>query len=529
MAAASAAADLVVRNARIWTGDPKNPWADSLAVTRDIITAVGNVKEDGARVIDAQGRLITPGFIDSHVHLVEGGMRLNSVQLRDAKTKKEFIDRIAAFAKTVPPGTWILGGDWDHQNWGGELPSRHWIDAVTPQHPVWLHRLDGHMALANSLALKKAELDRDTRDVSGGAIVRDAKGELTGLLKDNAMEVMAEAVPLPDDVALRKALDAAIAHLNRFGITSVHNVGPLGIEVIRAVQHTGGIPLRIYQARPLAEWRPLFDFIDANGRGDRWLKMGLVKIFFDGSLGSHTAAFEKPYTDAPSDNGLLLLTPESVYDSLFAIYPNGLQPAIHAIGDRANHQLLDVVERASKVLGPRLTRVRVEHAQHLLREDIARFAKFQLIASMQPYHLIDDGRWAEKVIGAERAKTSWAMKSLLDAGVTLAFGSDWFVAPPNPMEGIYAAVTRQTLDGKHPGGWTPSERISVEQALRAYTQGGAYASMDENDKGVIAVGKLADFAMLDQDITKIAPEKIRNAKVLLTVVGGKPVFEHKSE
>ena len=534
LAAAAAVAvaqpyDLLVRNARIWTGDSKQPFADSLAVSGDIVVAVGGVTDAKAtRVIDAGGRLVTPGFIDSHVHLADGGRRLGSVQLRDANTKPAFIDRVKAFAAKLPEGVWITGGDWDPESWGGELPTRQWIDAVTPRNPVWLSRVDGHMALANSLALKLAGVTRNLRDVPGGSIERDAKGEPSGVLKENAMELVEQAVPQLELEAKHAALMAAMDYLTQFGITSVHDMGAVDdLEVIRQAAGRGQLKMRVYDSQPLSSRRGLNNFVDQQGRGDRWVRWGLLKSFQDGSLSSRSASMEKDYSDAPGTRGLLLMPPEQLYDAVITSYNWGLQVAVHAVGDRANSLLLDVYERVAQVVGSGAQRMRIEHAQHLKPTDIPRLARHGIIASMQPYHLAEEGRWAERMIGPERAKTSFAFRSLLDAGVVLAFGSDWFTSSPNVMQGIHAAVTRQTLDGKHPNGWVPEQRITVEEALKAYTWAGAFASGEEGDKGVLAKGKLADFVMLDKDILKIPPAGIGDTKVLLTVVGGRVMYERK--
>ena len=521
--------DLVVRNARIWTGDSKQPFADSLAVSGDLVAAVGGVTDAKAtRVIDAGGRLLTPGFIDSHVHLVEGGLRLGSVQLRDANSKQVFVDRLKAFATKLPEGAWITGGDWDPEAWGGELPSRQWIDAVTPRNPVWLSRLDGHMALANSLALKLSGVTRNLRDVPGGAIERDAKGEPSGVLRENAMELVEQTVPQLEFEAKHAALMAAMNHLTQFGVTGVHDMGANDdLEVIRQAAGRGQLKMRVYDAQPLSGRRGLNSFVELQGRGDRWVRWGLLKSFQDGSLGSRTAAMEKDYTDAPGTRGLLLMPPEQLYDAVITSYNWGLQVAVHAVGDRANSLLLDVYERVAQVVGSGAQRMRVEHAQHLKAADIPRLARHGIIASMQPYRLAEEGRWAERMIGPERAKTSFAFRSLLDAGVVLAFGSDWSTASPNVMQGIHAAVNRQTLDGKHPNGWVPEQKITVEEALKAYTWAGAFAAGEEGYKGVLAKGKLADFVMLDKDIFKIPPAGIGDAKVLLTVVGGRVMYERQ--
>jgi predicted amidohydrolase YtcJ len=525
------AVTLAVVNARIWTADPRRPWADAIAVAGDRIAAVGSSAEirklapAGARVIDAHGQMVTPGFIDTHVHFLTGGFNLSSVQLRDARTPAEFIARIKAFAATVPAGTWILGGDWDHQRWGGELPRRDWIDSVTPNHPVWINRLDGHMNLANSAALAAAGVTRDTKDVAGGTIVRDASGAPTGIFKDNAEGLVDQVVPDATDLLNDRALDTAMAYVAAQGVTSVHNMGSWGdLAVFERARQAGRLRTRIYAAVPLASWARLRDTVAARGRGDEWLRIGALKGFVDGSLGSHTAAFLEPFTDAPGDSGLLVNTPEHLYEWTSGADKAGLQVLVHAIGDRAIRLQLDIYQRVEREDGPRDRRFRIEHAQHIAPMDIPRFATLGVIPSMQPYHAIDDGRWADRVIGAERARTTYAFRSLRDAGARLAFGSDWFVAPPMPLVGIYAAVTRRTLDDAHPGGWVPEQKITVEDALRAYTINGAYASFEERDKGSLERGKLADFVLIDRDLTTIPPGQIRDARVRLTVVGGRIVF-----
>jgi predicted amidohydrolase YtcJ len=523
---------LAVTNAKVWTGDVRRPWAEAIAVSGEELAAVGLGSEvrkmlgSGTRVIDAHGGMVVPGFIDAHIHFIDGGLGLASVQLRDARTPQEFTARIAAFAKTVPPGTWITGGDWDHQNWGGELPRRDWIDALTPDHPVWVNRLDGHMALANSAALRAAGITKATPDPDGGTIVRDAHGEPTGILKDNALDLVGRAVPAPSPAMLDRALDAAMRYVAERGVTSVHNMGSWeDLETFERAHRAGRLRTRIYAAVPLATWERLRDTVTAHCRGDDWLHIGALKGFVDGSLGSHTAAFYEPYTDAPNDKGLLVNTPEHLYEWTSGADRAGLQVIVHAIGDRAIGLQLGIYERVEREDGARDRRFRIEHAQHIAPPDIPRFAALGVIPSMQPYHAIDDGRWAEKAIGPERIKTTYAFRSLRDAGARLAFGSDWFVAPPSPLYGIYAAVTRRTLDDKNPGGWVPEQKITVEGALRAYTSGAAYAEFAEKRKGTLEPGKLADFVILDRDLTQVPPETIREATVVTTVVGGKVVYD----
>ena len=481
-----------------------------------------------ARVIDAGGKMVVPGFVDAHVHFVDGGFRLSSVQLRDAKTPAEFIARIKAFAATIPAGAWITGGDWDHEHWGGELPRREWIDSVTPNNPVWVSRLDGHMALANSATLAAAKVTRASRDVAGGTIVRNASGEPTGVLKDNAMDVVNAVAPNPPPELEDRALDAAMAYVAAQGVTSIHNMGSWNdVAVFERARKADRLRTRIYAAVPLSMWEQLRDTVAARGRGDAWFRIGALKGFVDGSLGSHTAAMLEPFTDAPSDTGLFVNTPDDLYRWVSGADKAGLHVIVHAIGDRAIRQQLDIYERVEKENGPRDRRFRIEHAQHIAPADIPRFAALGVVASMQPYHAIDDGRWADKRIGPERAKGTYAFRSLLDAGVILAFGSDWYVAPMEPLMGIYAAATRRTLDGKHPEGWVPEQKITVEQALRAYTFGSAYASFDERSKGTIEPGKLADIAVLSDDILAMDPSRIDRVKVAITVLDGKIVYERR--
>jgi predicted amidohydrolase YtcJ len=527
---------LKVVNARIFTGDSQQAWAEALGVRDATIVRVGSNAElatvPATRIVDARGNLLVPGFIDAHVHFLEGGQRLASVQLRQARSQADFVAAIRDYAATVPRGTWITGGDWDHENWGGRLPERQWIDAVTPDHPVWVNRLDGHMALANRAALRAAGVSRGTADVEGGTIVRDASGEPTGVLKDNAMALVGRHVPDPSPKAMDKALDAAMRYVAERGVTSVHHMGSWSdLDVFARAHARGTLRTRIYAAVPLATWPRLRDAVAArqfggeHGRGDDWLKVGALKGFVDGSLGSHTAAFLEPFSDAPKDRGLFVNTPADLYSWIEGADRAGLHVLVHAIGDRANRDLLTIFERVAREHGTRDRRFRIEHAQHVSPTDIPRFGALGVIASMQPYHAIDDGRWADKVIGPHRARTTYAFRSLIDAKARLAFGSDWFVAPPAPLEGIYAAVTRRTLDGRHPDGWVPEQKIGVTDALMAYTAGAAYGEFAEQRKGRLRPGFLADFVLLDRDVFTVSAEQIRDTRVVMTVIGGRVVHE----
>ena len=523
---------LAVVNAKVWTSDVRRRWADAVFADGERIAVVGSsaevmkrVKPD-TRVIDARGKLVVPGFIDAHIHFLAGGLGLSSVVLRDAATPGEFARRIAQFAATKPAGTWIRNGDWDHELWGGELPTRAWIDADTPDHPVWVNRLDGHMSLANGIALRAAGITRDTPEIRGGTIVRDANGEPTGILKDNAQILINQVAPPPGDRDFDDALDAAMRFVASHGVTSVHHMGTWDdLAVFERAHRAARLRTRLYAAVQLDTWERLRDSVAVNGRGDDWLRIGALKGFVDGSLGSHTSAMLEPFADAPNDRGLFVNTPRDLYCWTKSADAAGLQIIVHAIGDQAIRTQLDIYERVIAENGPRDRRFRIEHAQHLSAPDLARFAPLDVVVSAQPYHAIDDGRWAERVIGPERAKLTYAFRSLLDAKARMAFGSDWFVAPPTPLEGIYAAVTRRTLDGKNPDGWIPEQRISVEEALRAYTRDAAFASFEENEKGVLSPGKLADFAIIDRDITRIPPTEIADARVVMTAVGGRIVHD----
>jgi len=530
--AQTAVISLAIVNAHVWTGDARKPWADAVAVDGAHIAAVGSSAEirklagPNARIINAHGAMVVPGFTDAHVHFIDGGFALQSVKLRDAQTKAEFIQRIAAYAKALPAGQWILNGDWDHENWGGELPTRQWIDSVTPNNPVWINRLDGHMHLANSATLKAARVTKDVKDVAGGTIVRDAVGEPTGIFKDNATSVVWRAVPSASDAMNDQALRAAMKYVNEQGVTAVHNMGSWeDLAAFERAHKTGVLTTRIYAAVPLSSWKRLADTVRKRGFGDDWVRIGGLKGFVDGSIGSHTAAMLEPFTDAPNDRGLMVNTEDNLYVWTKNADLAGLQVMVHAIGDRAIRTQLGIFERVAQENGPRDRRFRIEHAQHIAPADMARFGQLGVIPSMQPYHAIDDGRWVDKVIGPERAKGTYAFKSLLDTKAKLAFGSDWFVAPPTPLMGIYAAVTRRTLDEKRPTGWVPEQKITVEDALRAYTAGAAYAGFSDNRRGVIRKGMLADLTMIDRDLTTIAPETIRDATIVRTIVNGKVVYE----
>jgi predicted amidohydrolase YtcJ len=528
-------ADLVLTGGRVWTGNKSAPWAQAVASRSDRLIAVGSNEEvlklagSTTRVIDLKGKLALPGFIDDHTHFVSGGFELLSVNLRDARTQQEFAQRIRLQAQKVGPGRWITGGDWDHELWpGAPLPTRELIDRYTPDNPVSVERLDGHMVLVNSVALKLAGITKETTDPPGGTIVRDPKtGEPTGVLKDAAMGLVDKVIPEPTAAEYDQALKAALNEAARVGVTSIQDITLWpDYEVYKRFRDSGRLTVRVYCRTPMRSWQRQADLVSRFGRGDEWLRLGGLKAFMDGSLGSTTALFFQPFADAPTTSGLMAddNIPEGTLEkNIIDADKAGLQCSVHAIGDKANNIILNYFEEAERVNGQRDRRFRVEHAQHLLPADIPRFARLGVIPSVQPYHAIDDGRWAERRIGPERIKTTYPFRSLIDSGANLTFGSDWTVAPLSPLLGIYAAVTRETIDGKNPKGWIPGQKVTVEEAVRAYTSNCAFAEFAEREKGALAPGFLADIVVLSQDIFSINPDDIRKTEVVYTIVGGRIV------
>jgi predicted amidohydrolase YtcJ len=547
-------AELILVNGKIWTGElmmraGRYPgparFVGAMAISNGRILATGTTAQiqsyngPGTEVIDLGQHFAMPGFVDDHAHFMAGSFQLLEVNLKHTSSEAEFTARVAEKVKTMPAGRWLQGGNWDEENWPDtRLPTRQMIDSVTPHNPAFLSRYDGHAALANSLALKLAGIDNNTPDPTGGVIVRDAQtGEPTGVLKDAAEDLVGRVIPPPSDAEMEEALRTGLAEARRVGVTSVQDItmggdSPTGgfngeIRLLRRAESEGWLTCRFYAITPVAEWQKLAAAGISHGMGSEWLRMGAVKAFSDGSLGSRTAWMFQPYTDDVSNYGLAtaLMQPPSRMESILqSASQAGLQTAVHAIGDRANATMLDIYT-AMGGNNPAEKRFRIEHAQHVRPQDFERFARLGIIASMQPYHAIDDGRWAEKRIGHERAATSYAWRTMLQAGVPLAFGTDWPVAPLNPLLGIYAAVTRATLDGKNPNGWFPEQRLTVDQSLRAYTQGSAFAEFSENEKGTLAPGKLADVVELSDNPFTVAPEAIKDIHVLRTIVGGEAVYQ----
>ena len=531
------AADLIISNAKVWRGDKSLPAAQAVAIIRDRIVAVGSHADvqawhgSATRTIDAGGRLLLPGFNDAHLHFVSGGAQLDNVQLNDATSAEEFARRIGERAKSTPKGEWILGGDWDETKWNpAQLPTKELVDPLTPNTPVFVSRYDGHMALANSVALHMAAVTAKTPDPPGGTIVRDAQGNPTGALKDAAMDYVYKIIPPLSHEQRLHAVKRALAHAASLGLTSVQDMNPdyADIAVYSELLQSGELTTRIYAA-------PLITQVDDQAKigirhafGGPFLRIGAVKGYADGSLGSATAYFFQPFDDQPNNHGLLSdeMQPLSLMrDRMMKADAAGLQLCTHAIGDQGISIILDLYSEIAKAHGEADRRSRIEHAQHMAAKDFDRFAQLHVIASVQPYHAIDDGRWAEKRIGHDRATRTYAFRTFLDHGVRLALGTDWNVAPLNPLLTVYAAVTRATLDGKNPNGWFPEQKLTVSEAMEAYTMGSAYAEFQEKDKGSITPGKLADMVLLSDDIFSLDPTKIRDVKVLKTVVGGRVVWD----
>jgi predicted amidohydrolase YtcJ len=536
-AQAKPSADLIIQNARVWTVDRSLPEAGAVAILGDLIVAVGSNDQVNAwrgpntRIVDAAGRRLLPGFNDAHVHFTDGGSQLDNVELNDATSQQEFARRIRERAAKTEKGAWLLGGDWDETKWSpAELPTRELIDAATPETPVAVDRYDGHMVLANSLALKLAGITARTPDPAGGVIVRDRKGNPTGALKDAAMDLLFKSVPPPSHDQRRHAIERALEHAASLGVTSVQHMNPdyADIAIYSELLVEGRLTTRIYAA-------PLIPQVDDQVKigirrafGGPYLRIGAVKAYADGSLGSATAYFFEPFSDQPNNRGLLSdeMHPISLMqDRMMRADAAGLQICTHAIGDAGISAILDLYSEIEKEHGSRDRRWRIEHAQHMAAKDFDRFARLHVIASVQPYHAIDDGRWAEGRIGHDRASRTYAFRTLLDHGVRLALGTDWNVAPLDPMLTLYAATTRATLDGKNPNGWFPEQKLTIQEAIEAYTMGSAYAEFQENEKGSITAGKLADMVLLSEDVLSIDAVKIRDVKVLKTWVGGKLTYD----
>jgi predicted amidohydrolase YtcJ len=529
-------ASFLLYNGRIWTNDPARPAATALLIRGQRIAWVGEAdsapdEAGSARRIDLGGRAVVPGFNDAHTHFFDGGFSLLAPNTLASDTPEEFVRRLGDHAASLPEGRWInFAAAWDHERWPGHrLPDRWLIDSVTSKNPVWILRPDGHIGLANSRALERAGINRDTPDPPGGAIDRDpATGEPTGILRDAGGLIARVIPPTPDD-ELREALDAALAHAAQLGVTSIQDMcydyGASAVRLYQEYERAGKLSARVYCRTWLADWRDGASLGVTAGFGSPWVRMGSLKEFADGAIGSSTAYFFDEYDERPGFRGLLgsVMTPADTFLQRAAAADSArLQLSIHAIGDAAISLVLDQFERIRAENRAWDRRWRIEHAQHMAAADFARMAELGVIASVQPAHLVDDARFVERKIGRDRASRTYAFRSFLDAGVPLAFGTDWYVAPLNPWRTVQAAVTR-IVPEIAPHGWFAEERITLDEALAAYTSGSAYAEFADHEKGRLAPGYLADLVVLDRDPWRIEAGELEGIESLMTIVGGRVV------
>ena len=528
--------DKIYYNGVIWTGEHDAPSATAIVLNQEKFIFVGEdadakaMASDQTEMIDLKGNFVTPGFIDNHVHFISGGLQLSRVNLNDVSSKQEFQKRIVEFHRKLPENSWILGGNWDHELWGGTYPDKSWIDEVVSDRPVFLDRLDGHMALANTRAMYLAGIHSSTLDPSGGVIIRDQNNNPTGVLKDLAMDLVLSILPEESNEEMDRALDRAMEYALSLGITQVHDMGSWkDLETYRRNHNKGNLKIRIKIYPWYTNWRNIIKYVEDYGPGDDWLRWNGMKGMMDGSLGSRTAWMHKPYLhdhnhfdkEKLPTLGVITIKDTAEFKFLLRETDNaGIQHAVHAIGDRANDWILNQFKNITKENGKRDRRSRIEHSQHLSESAIREFSNQNIIPSMQPYHLFDDASWAHKRISYDLLTRTYIFNTLLQSGAKLTFGSDWTVAPLNPATGIFASVTRKTRDGKNEAGWFPNEKISVEDALRCYTINNAYAAFWEQTTGSIAVGKNADFVVHSMNYFDIDPDKILESKVLRTVVGG---------
>jgi predicted amidohydrolase YtcJ len=521
---------------RIYTNDPQHPWAAAIAVREGKILCIGGLDyvllecggEEHAETVQLNGHFVMPGFNDAHMHLGSAGESMLSVRLNGATSIEELQKRLADAVATHKPGEWIKGSGWDHTLWPDKkFPTKQQLDAVAPKNPVFLTHISGHVAAANSLALQISGITKGSANPKGGEFERGEDGELTGMLKEGpAMRLVAQNIPDPTDEQRRRGIEMVLADLAKNGVTSAQDNSEWeDFLVYHALKDEGKLTVRITEwlhfTLPLSE---LQNQRSEGGTRDPWLKTGTLKMVTDGALGSRTAAMLAPYSDDPSTSGIMIMDPEKLRQMAIERDRAGFQIAFHAIGDRANRVALDVFEAVAKANGPRDRRDRIEHAQVVAPEDLPRFASLKVIASMQPSHQTTDMRWAEQRVGPERIKGAYAWATLQKAGVHLAFGTDYPVEPVSTMRGLYACVTRELPEGGPAGGWQPQEKISLDDCIRAYTSGSAYAQFEEGDKGELKRGEYADFIVLSNDLTRISPADYAKTKVLRTVVGGRTVY-----
>jgi predicted amidohydrolase YtcJ len=523
---------------RIYTNDPREPRAEAMAVADGKIVCIGKMahvlldcggSQQGAETVHLDDHFVMPGFNDAHVHLGSAGADALAIELRGVKSPEEMQKRVAEAVAHHKEGEWITGSGWDHTLWPDKrFPNRQQLDAVAPKNPVILTHISGHVAVANSLALKKAEIDRSTPNPPGGEIEHDGLGEPTGMLKEAAaMALVRVRVPDPSMEERRRGIEIVLANVARNGVTSLQdNSAWEDFQVYQQLKQDGKLTARITEWLPFnASLNELQDRRAQGGTTDPWLKTGALKAVTDGALGSRTAAMLEPYSDDPSTTGIFTYDPDKLRAMAVERDKAGFQLNFHAIGDRANRICLDVFEAVRKANGPRDRRDRVEHAQVVAPMDFQRFAELKVIASMQPSHQTTDMRWAEDRVGPERIKGAYAWNTMMKNGVRLAFGTDYPVELISPFRGLYACVTRERPEGGPRNGWEPQEKISLGDCIRAYTSGSAYAQFEEGKKGELKLGEYADFVVLSDDLTKVPPAQYTKIRVLRTVAGGKTVYQ----
>jgi predicted amidohydrolase YtcJ len=523
---------------RIYTNDPQHPWAQAFAMRDGKITCIGTIShvvlecgagEAHAETVDLRENFVMPGFNDAHVHLGYAGEGMLAVRLYGAASIEDLKKRLAASVASHKPGEWITGAGWDHTLWPEkQFPNKWQLDDIAPKNPVLLTHVSAHVAIANSLALKLAEIENNSPNPPGGEFERNASGELTGMLKEGpAMERVRSRIPDPTAEQRRRGITLVLADLAKNGVTSVQDNSEWeDFRAYKQLKDDGKLTVRITEWLHFTE--PLNDLQNKRGEGgttDPWLKTGALKMVTDGALGSRTAAMLEPYSDDAKTTGIMIMEPDKLKSLAIERDKAGFQLNFHAIGDRANRAALDVFEAVAKANGPRDRRDRIEHAQVVAPEDLPRFAKLKVIASMQPSHQTTDMRWAESRVGPERIKGAYAWATLEKSGARLAFGTDYPVEVVSPFRGLYACVTRQLPDGTPAAGWQPQEKISLDDCIRAYTSGAAYAEFEEGKKGELKDGEYADFVILSNDLTKVRPSEHVKTEVLRTVVGGRTVYE----
>ncbi len=530
------AADLILVNGDIYTVDARLGRVEALAIAEGKILAAGTSEEirkwagPQTKVIDLEGKFVLPGFNDAHTHIGGGGLALLSVNGEGTRSLKEFQDRIRARLKDFKPGEWVVGSGWDHSLWPeNRIPTKEDLDAVSTEHPLLFERVDGHSLVANSLALKLADITKETPNPDGGEIVRGENGEATGWLKEKAVDLVGRLVPEPTREQRKRGLLLVLQDAARLGVTSVQdNSSWEDFQAMRELKDEGKLTLRVTAWLPFdAPLDQLEKMRKEGGTTDPWLRTGALKAVSDGSGGSLSAAMLEPFSNAPDNRGILRYDPEQLRKMVIERDAAGFQINIHAIGDRANRVTLDAFEAAKKINNRRDTRHRIEHAQFVAPADAPRFKQLGVIASMQPCHVLSDMRWAPVILGPDRVRGAYAWNLLQQAGAVLAFGTDYPVEPLSPMRNLYASVTRESESGGPAGGWVPENKVSLAEALRAYTWGSAFGQFEEDRKGTLSPGKFADLVVLSQDVTRVPPAEILRTQALLTMVGGRIVYEKK--